>query len=506
MRFEDLPLNDDILDALYDMRFDNCTPIQEKAIPPILEGHDVIGVAQTGTGKTASFLLPVLQKISEEEWDKNVINCLIMSPTRELAMQIDQQLEGFAYYTDIDSVAVYGGNDGVEFARQKKGLKTGADIVIATPGRLISHMNIGNVDLSKVSVLILDEADRMLDMGFFDDIMKIVAELPKERQTVMFSATMPPKIKKLADNILHNPVNVSIAVSRPADKIKQSSYVCYEREKQGILNNLLKEINSERTLIFASSKLKVKELARTLRSAHKNVGEMHSDLDQDKREDVMLGFKSGRISLLVATDIVARGIDVDDIRTVINYDVPHDAEDYVHRIGRTARAGAPPQIVGQTSGNRKGKRGPKARNVKDNCSQTSTAKQRWERNLFCAQEKQIQRQRKTQAPAQGSSEAATEVKLAAGNLSGQATTFSPTVEIISIDIKKIRQKVVGSLKKTIPTITAPTAHSGYTVCQSAVSQQPLPSETYSGQVLRGILPTTMQARCLKLCVSCRGRR
>lgn len=345
MRFEDLPLNDDILDALYDMRFDNCTPIQEKAIPPILEGHDVIGVAQTGTGKTASFLLPVLQKISEEEWDKNVINCLIMSPTRELAMQIDQQLEGFAYYTDIDSVAVYGGNDGVEFARQKKGLKTGADIVIATPGRLISHMNIGNVDLSKVSVLILDEADRMLDMGFFDDIMKIVAELPKERQTVMFSATMPPKIKKLADNILHNPVNVSIAVSRPADKIKQSSYVCYEREKQGILNNLLKEINSERTLIFASSKLKVKELARTLRSAHKNVGEMHSDLDQDKREDVMLGFKSGRISLLVATDIVARGIDVDDIRTVINYDVPHDAEDYVHRIGRTARAGAEGRAV-----------------------------------------------------------------------------------------------------------------------------------------------------------------
>jgi len=340
MKFSELPFNDDILDALYDMNFEDCTPIQEQAMPLILEGRDLIGVAQTGTGKTASFLLPVLERISAGDMDEDAINCLIMAPTRELAMQIDQQLEGFSYYMDIHSVAVYGGNDGAEFARQKKGLKTGADIVIATPGRLISHINIGNVDLSKVSVLILDEADRMLDMGFFDDIMKIVNETPKSRQTVMFSATMPPKIQKLAKNILTNPANVTIAVSRPADGIKQTACVCYETQKLGILKAIFKKEKPERTLIFASSKLKVKELARSLRQCHYNVGEMHSDLDQAKREDVMLGFKSGRIELLVATDIVARGIDIDDIRMVINYDVPHEAEDYVHRIGRTARAGA----------------------------------------------------------------------------------------------------------------------------------------------------------------------
>lgn len=340
MKFSELPFNDDILDALYDMRFEDCTPIQEKAMPPILEGRDMIGVAQTGTGKTASFLLPILQRISEGDWDENAINCLIMAPTRELAVQIDQQLQGFSYYMDIHSVAVYGGNDGIEFARQKKGLKTGADIVIATPGRLISHLNIGNVDLSKLSVLVLDEADRMLDMGFFDDIMKIVAEMPKERQTIMFSATMPPKIKKLAENILTDPVNVTIAVSRPADKIQQSACICYEAQKLEVLKHIFKSEKPERTLIFASSKLKVKELARTLRQNHYNVGEMHSDLDQAKREDVMLGFKSGRIGVLVATDIVARGIDIDDIRMVLNYDVPREAEDYVHRIGRTARAGS----------------------------------------------------------------------------------------------------------------------------------------------------------------------
>ena len=260
MKFYDLPFNDDILDALWDMHFDECTPIQEKAIPPVLEGRDMIGVAQTGTGKTASFLLPVLQKLSEGNYRSDVINCLIMSPTRELALQIDQQLQGFSYYLDINSVAVYGGNDGPEFARQKKGLKMGADVVIATPGRLISHLNLGNVDLSCVSFFILDEADRMLDMGFFDDIMKIATELPDSCQTIMFSATMPPKIRKLAGSILNDPVKVEIAVSRPADGISQKKCVCYEKQKLAVLHSIFAKSKPDRTLIFAGSKVKVKEL------------------------------------------------------------------------------------------------------------------------------------------------------------------------------------------------------------------------------------------------------
>ena len=338
MKFSDLPLNDNVLDALDAMRFETCTPIQEQSIPIILEGKDLIAVAQTGTGKTAAYLLPILNKLSEEEHPEDAINCIVMAPTRELAQQIDQQMEGFSYFLPVSSVAVYGGNDGVLFEQEKKGLTLGADVVIATPGRLIAHLNLGYVNLSKVSYFILDEADRMLDMGFYDDIMQIVKYLPKERQTVMFSATMPAKIQQLAKNILNNPAEVKLAVSKPADKIIQAAYVCYESQKLGIIRSLFKEEVPERVIIFASSKIKVKEVARALKQMKLNVGEMHSDLEQAQRDEVMHTFKAGHINILVATDIVARGIDIDDIRLVINFDVPHDCEDYVHRIGRTARA------------------------------------------------------------------------------------------------------------------------------------------------------------------------
>ena len=338
MKFSELQLNANVLEALDAMRFDECTPIQEQAIPLILEGKDLIAVAQTGTGKTAAFLLPVLNKLSEGKHPEDAINCVIMSPTRELAQQIDQQMEGFSYFMPASSVAVYGGNDGILFEQQKKGLTLGADVVIATPGRLLAHLSLGYVDLSKVSYFILDEADRMLDMGFYEDIMQIVKYLPKERQTIMFSATMPAKIQQLANTILNNPAEIKLAVSKPADKIIQAAYVCYENQKLGIIRSLFVDEVPERVIVFASSKIKVKEVAKDLKSMKLNVGEMHSDLEQAQREAVMHEFKAGRINILVATDIVARGIDIDDIRLVINFDVPHDSEDYVHRIGRTARA------------------------------------------------------------------------------------------------------------------------------------------------------------------------
>ena len=338
MKFTELDLNDDVLDALDAMRFEECTPIQEHSIPIILEGRDLIAVAQTGTGKTAAYLLPILDRLSDDTHPEDAINCIIMAPTRELAQQIDQQMEGFSYFVPISSVAVYGGNDGILFEQQKRGLTLGADVVIATPGRLLAHLSLGYVDLSRVSYFILDEADRMLDMGFYDDIMQIVKYLPKERQTIMFSATMPIKIQQLAKNILNNPTEVKLAVSKPADKIIQAAYICYENQKLGIIRSLFTEQKPEKVIIFASSKLKVKEVAKALKTMNLNIGEMHSDLEQSQREEVMYGFKSGKINILVATDIVSRGIDIDDIRLVINYDVPRDCEDYVHRIGRTARA------------------------------------------------------------------------------------------------------------------------------------------------------------------------
>ena len=338
MKFNELNLDESVLQALDAMNFQECTPVQEHTIPVILEGHDLIGVAQTGTGKTAAYLLPVLNQLNKGTYPADAINCIIMSPTRELAQQIDQQMEGFSYFMPASSVAVYGGNDGIRFEQEKRGLTLGADVVIATPGRLISHLSMGYVDLSRVSFFILDEADRMLDMGFYDDIMQIVKYLPKERQTIMFSATMPAKIQQLARNILNNPVEVKLAVSKPAEKIIQTAYVCYENQKLGIIQSLFQDQTPERVIVFASSKLKVKEVTKAFMRMKLNVCEMHSDLEQSQRDQIMREFKSGRINILVATDIVSRGIDIDDIRLVINYDVPHDCEDYVHRIGRTARA------------------------------------------------------------------------------------------------------------------------------------------------------------------------
>ena len=337
--FEDLDLSDNVLDALYDMRFEKCTPVQAQCIPPILEHHDVLGVAQTGTGKTAAYLLPLLTLLERDPHPTDAVNCLVIAPTRELARQIDQALQGFAYYTGVNAVAVYGGNDGIRYEQERRSLQAGADIVLATPGRLITHLQLGTLDLSRTTHLVLDEADRMLDMGFAEDILSIVKQMPEQRQTILFSATMPPKIAELARTVMHNPVEVEIAVSKPAENIKQSLYICHESDKAIILKKIFKEQPPQRVILFCSSKQKVKELAIVLKRSGLNAHAMHSDLAQAERDEVMNLFRAHKVDLLVATDIVARGIDIDDITMVINYDAPHDAEDYVHRIGRTARAG-----------------------------------------------------------------------------------------------------------------------------------------------------------------------
>ena len=339
MDFYYLDLNDNALDALDDMNFTTCTPIQERCIPEILNGRDVLGVAQTGTGKTAAYLLPILSMLDDGGFPKDKINCVIMSPTRELAQQIDQAMQGFAYYMpEVSSVAIYGGNDGNRYDKEYQALKMGADVIIATPGRFISHITMGNVDLSHVSFFVLDEADRMLDMGFSDDILSIAKHLPSSCQTIMFSATMPDKIEQLAQTLLNDPVTIKLAVSKPAERIRQMAYICHEDQKMGIMRHLFKEREMKRVIVFSSSKLKVKDIYRDFLRMKVSCRAMHSDLTQAERDEVMYLFKSGQIDVLVATDIVARGIDIDDISLVINYDVPHDAEDYVHRIGRTARA------------------------------------------------------------------------------------------------------------------------------------------------------------------------
>ncbi len=340
MRFDELDLEDEILDGLWDMNFEEMTPVQEHTIPVILEGHDLIGCAQTGTGKTAAYTLPLLNRLLLEGNPDNVVKALIIVPTRELAQQIDQQFQGFSYYLPVSTTVVYGGGDGKGWDVQKRGMRMGSDVVIATPGRMISHLQNSGIDLSHVSYLILDEADRMLDMGFAEDILKIISYTPKERQTLLFSATLPPKIRDLAKTILRDPVEVNIAISKPNEAIDQSAYVCYESQKLKLVQELFKEPTDSKALIFSSSKQKVKELAHTLKRMHLDVAPMHSDLDQSKREEVMLNYKNGKVKILVATDIVARGIDIEDIALVINYDVPHDPEDYIHRIGRTARAAA----------------------------------------------------------------------------------------------------------------------------------------------------------------------
>lgn len=349
MYFDELPLSDGVLDALWDMHFDTCTPVQEQTIPVILEGHDVISCAQTGTGKTAAYILPLLTNLQYDNHDPNRLNAIIMAPTRELAQQIDQQMEGFGFYVPFSSVAIYGGNDTGAWGTQVTGLQKGADIVIATPGRLLSQMNIYDIDFSGVKYFILDEADRMLDMGFYDDIMTIVSKLPKDRQTIMFSATMPTNIRKMAKAIMHNPVEVQIAVSRPPETIQQMAVDIFEPQKTAFLVRLLGNSpcasqspetseKLKKVIIFVGKKQKVKDLTRALRANRIDARAMHSDLEQKERDEVMLDFRNGKVDVLVATDIVSRGIDVDDIPLVINYDVPRDAEDYVHRIGRTARA------------------------------------------------------------------------------------------------------------------------------------------------------------------------
>ena len=338
MFFDELALSDEVLDALWDMHFDECTPVQEKAIPVILDRHDVIACAQTGTGKTAAYILPLLTNLAYDDHDPDKLNAIIMAPTRELAQQIDQQMEGFGYYVPFSSVPIYGGKDNGAWGTQVTGLQKGADIVIATPGRLLSQMNIYDIDFSGVKYFILDEADRMLDMGFYDDIMTIVRKLPKNRQTIMFSATMPPKIRQMAKAIMHRPVEVQIAVSRPPETINQQYVQLNEAQKTPFLLHYLGQSNLKKVILFAGKKQRVKDLTRALRSYKIDARAMHSDLEQSERDQVMLDFRNGKVGILVATDVVSRGIDVTDVPLVINYDVPHDPEDYIHRIGRTARA------------------------------------------------------------------------------------------------------------------------------------------------------------------------
>ena len=339
MLFTEFNFHPDLQQGIEASNYETATPVQEQVIPPILAGKDIIASAQTGTGKTAAFLLPVMNHLMQHRVEGQV-GALIIVPTRELAIQIGQHLEGLSYFTSISSIAVYGGSDGMSFVAEKNAFKTGADIIVCTPGRMIAHIGMGYVHMKQLQFLVLDEADRMLDMGFQDDLERIISELPKKRQTLLFSATMPDKIRKLAHKILHQPLEINIAISRPPEKIVQRAYVIYEEQKFNLIKYILKNIPYKSALIFCSRKQSVKQLASALHRAKFAVNEIHSDLEQDQRTDVLNGFASGRIPVLVATDVLSRGIDIDTIDLVINYDIPHDAEDYVHRIGRTARAEA----------------------------------------------------------------------------------------------------------------------------------------------------------------------
>lgn len=340
MTFRELNFCAPLLDGLDAMRFEAATPIQEQAIPVIQSGKDLIACAQTGTGKTAAFLLPVLNELTENP--ETTVNTLILVPTRELAIQIDQALEGFSYFTPISSLAIYGGRDGDAFNQEKKALRQGANVIIATPGRLISHLNLGYAKFDSIKHLILDEADRMLDMGFVNDIKKIIKFLPKKRQTLMFSATMSPKINQLARGILHEPESISLSNARPAEGISQGAFMLPDHLKMDLLTYLLEiqKATKEKMLVFASTKAKVKQIRMDLSKSGLNAAEIHSDLEQDERREVLRRFHNGTVQVLVATDILARGIDVKDIDLVINYDLSKDPEDFVHRIGRTARAEA----------------------------------------------------------------------------------------------------------------------------------------------------------------------
>ncbi len=329
---------DEVYQGIDAMGYDKPTPIQVQAIPAIMEGKDVLGCAQTGTGKTAAFLLPILNRLCDKNVDGKKIYTMIIVPTRELAMQIDQQLEGFGYFMNLSFISVYGGGDSSGWEQQKTALVMGAEIVIATPGRLLSHLALGYVDLSHLEYLILDEADRMLDMGFYDDIMTIIKLMPKKRQTLLFSATMPPRMRTLAKSILNNPLQIDIATSKPVDGAIQGVYMLEEQEKLNKIVELFSKDDVSGAIIFASSKIRVKEINTALKKLKLTVGAIHSDLEQKEREQVMRDFKNKKLQILVATDIISRGIDVVDLDLIINYDVPRDPEDYIHRIGRTARA------------------------------------------------------------------------------------------------------------------------------------------------------------------------
>jgi superfamily II DNA/RNA helicase len=340
LKFNEFNLDARLLEGIEAIGFETATPIQASAIPVIMQGRDVIASAQTGTGKTAAFLLPIIHLIQSQDQDHHLIKALIIVPTRELAIQIDQQMEGLSYFTSLSSIAVYGGGDGASFAREKQALSEGADVVICTPGRMQAHLNLGYVKVSGLKHLILDEADRMLDMGFFDDIMKIISNVPKERQTLLFSATMPTKIRELSKKILNDPEEITIALSKPPENIAQFACMVYDNQKIPLVKHILTSKPLKSVIVFCSTKVSAKALSRDLQKEDLSVKDIHSDLEQDERKRVLNDFKSNKLNVLVATDILSRGIDIEDIDLVINYDVPNDAEDYIHRIGRTARAEA----------------------------------------------------------------------------------------------------------------------------------------------------------------------
>jgi len=336
LTFNDFNYNSGLLDSLNSMGFNKPTPIQEEAVPVILNNNDLVACAQTGTGKTAAYMLPILHKIIESQ--SETLDTLVLVPTRELAIQIDQQIEGFSYFIHVSSIAVYGGGDGVTWDQQKKALQEGANIVIATPGRLLAQLQSGTVNMKSLKHLVLDEADRMLDMGFYDDIIRIINYLPAERQTIMFSATMPSKMRALANKLMRNPVQVNIAISKPAEGILQQAYLVYEEQKNKLIKYILASGNYNSIIIFSSTKEHVKKLEKDLSNSGLSLKAFHSDLEQDEREDIMRAFKSRQLQLLIGTDILSRGIDIDGIDLVINAEVPGDPENYIHRIGRTARA------------------------------------------------------------------------------------------------------------------------------------------------------------------------
>jgi len=338
LKFIDLGLDQKILDGIDAMGYETATPVQQQVMVPILEGKDIIAAAQTGTGKTAAFLLPLLHRLLTVPHTAGDINAMVIVPTRELAIQIAESIEGLSYFTDVSSIAVYGGGDGNSFTTEKKALTSGVDIVVCTPGRMIAHLNMGYVKLNGLKYLVLDEADRMLDMGFSDDLAKIITYLPKERQNLLFSATMPVKMRDLAKKILKDPIEINIAISKPPEQITQKAFVVYEAQKVPIIKDMLRSKKFTKVIVFCSKKQNVKVLTAELKRAKLAAEEIHSDLDQKSREQYLQDFRNQKTKILVATDILSRGIDIDDIDLVINYDVPNDGEDYIHRIGRTARA------------------------------------------------------------------------------------------------------------------------------------------------------------------------